>query len=580
VNGRLQRQWLLRSPDEGIVREIARRTGLSPTSSRVLANRGLTDPEEAVRFLSGGLPELASPFPMRGLDKAASRLAEAVVSREPLLIYADYDVDGATGAAILYLFLKDLVEGYPVRIHQNHRIIDGYGLKPEHLLGASNEGRRLVVTVDCGISDVDTIRAASESGIDVIVTDHHLPGSVLPPAYAIVNPKQDGCDYPVKELAGVGVVFMLLCGLRRTLREKGFFAAAPEPDLVRYLDLVALGTVADMVPLRGDNRILVRAGLEQIRRRPRAGIAALMQLSGISPPTANETDLGFRVAPRLNAAGRLGDSNRSAALLVTSDPVEAARLAQELHTENARRQREEELILKSVEARLADLSDDAADPGAIVLADAGWHLGILGIVASKIVERCHCPVVLMSIDGDEATGSCRSVEGFPIVTALDGLASLLTRYGGHSQAAGISLPVRNIPALRDGLSALALAAAKGAGGTLPKIEVDAEVRLSDVTPALLEEWDRVRPFGMGNREPILRADRLQVTRTRTFGPDGRHLSFDVEGNGGHFEVSAFNRADGGVRPGALIDLLFTPQLSFFRGNRTVRLLLRDLRLHT
>ncbi|HEY5997321.1 MAG TPA: DHH family phosphoesterase, partial [Candidatus Deferrimicrobiaceae bacterium] len=332
--GRIRRQWFSRSPDETVVREIARRTGLSFPSSRILANRGLTDPEAAGRFLDDGLPELAVPFDMLGLEKAAARLAEAVVRREPILIYADYDADGATGAAVLYLFLKDLFPDYPVRIHQNHRIIDGYGLKREHLEATAAGGCRLVVTVDCGISDISTIRAAMDSGIDVIVTDHHLPGAELPPAYAVINPKQGDCRYPAKELAGVGVVFMLVSGIRRALRETGRFLSSVEPNLSRYLDLVALGTVADMVPLRDDNRILVRAGLVELRKNPRPGIAALMALSNIRPESVTETDLGFRVAPRLNAAGRLGDSNRSAALLVTADPAEASRLAQELHAEN------------------------------------------------------------------------------------------------------------------------------------------------------------------------------------------------------------------------------------------------------
>lgn len=578
MNGRFQRQWFLRSPDEAVIREIARRTGLSPTSSRVLANRGLTDPNAVDHFLADGLTELSVPFEMLGLDKAARRIAGAVIRREPLLIYADYDVDGATGAAVLYLFLRDLFPDLPVRIHQNHRIVDGYGLKAEHLAPAAAEGCRLVVTVDCGISDISAIREAASNGMDVIVTDHHLPGSELPPAYVIVNPKQVDCGYPGKELAGVGVVFMLLYGIRRVLREAGVFESLPEPDLARYLDLVALGTVADMVPLLGDNRIMVRSGLAEIRRNPRPGIAALMMLSNIQADSVNETDLGFRLAPRLNAAGRLGDSNRSAALLVTADLSEASRLAQELQAENIRRQKEEERILKEVEARLAEGSGVGDDVGAIVLADPNWHLGVLGIVASKIVDRYFRPVVLLSIDGSQATGSCRSVPGFPIVDALDGLAPLLTRYGGHSQAAGISLPVVNLPALREGLSAAALAAASG-GAAAPPIEVDAEVRLSDVTFGLIDEWDRLRPFGMGNREPVLRADRLRVNRIRPFGPDGRHMNFEVESNGCRFEVSAFNRSAARVSPGALVDLLFTPQLSLFRGNRSIRLLMRDLRFH-
>ncbi|HEY5996372.1 MAG TPA: DHHA1 domain-containing protein, partial [Candidatus Deferrimicrobiaceae bacterium] len=356
------------------------------------------------------------------------------------------------------------------------------------------------------------------------------------------------------------------------------FLSSVEPNLSRYLDLVALGTVADMVPLRDDNRILVRAGLVELRKNPRPGIAALMALSNIRPESVTETDLGFRVAPRLNAAGRLGDSNRSAALLVTADPVEASRLAQELHAENMRRQKEEERILKDVEARLADRPATDGETGAIVMADASWHLGVLGIVASKIVDRCFRPVVLLNIDGDEATGSCRSIPGISIVEALDALAPLLTRYGGHSQAAGVSLPLRNLAAFSEGLSSVTAGMIKAGGAPPPRIEIDGDVRLSDVNIGLLEEWERIRPFGMGNREPILRAEGLLVTRVRPFGPDGRHMSFEVEGDGCRLEASAFNRPGDGLRPGSRIDLLFTPEISVFRGTRSVRLLLRDLRL--
>lgn len=572
MDGRIRRPWFLRTPDERLVREIARRTGLSDTSSRILANRGLTDPSEADRFLSGDLSGLTAPYGMRDLEKASRRLAEAALRREPVFIYADYDVDGATGAAVLFLFLKDLFPDLPVRIHQNHRIVDGYGLKAEHLDPAIRGGCRLVVTVDCGISDLSAIRAASAAGIDVVVTDHHLPGTELPDAFAIVNPKRADCGHPVKELAGVGVVFMLVCGIRKALREMGAFGEGEGPNLLRYLDLVSLGTVADMVPLTGDNRILVRAGLEQMRANPRPGIAALMRLAGVAVETATEADLGFRIAPRLNAAGRMGDSNRSAALLVTTDASEAESLAQELHAENVRRQKEEERILREVEARLGD------PEGAIVLADEGWHLGVLGIVASKIVERFNLPVVLLSIDGEEATGSCRSVEGFPIVDALGTLAPILTRFGGHSQAAGISLPAANVPALREGLSREALRHAASGAARASRIEVDALVPLSGVTFDLMKEWERLRPFGMGNREPVLQAADLLVSRTRNFGPDGRHLAFEVEGDGCRFEVSAFNRSESAVRPGATLELLFTPQVSIYRGNRSLRLLLRDLRV--
>jgi len=514
---------------------------------------------------------------MKDLEKAALRLIEAGRRNEPVLIYADYDVDGATGAACLFLFLQEAFPGLPVRIHQNHRVVDGYGLRPEHLDAAAASGVKLVVTVDCGISDIEAIRRATARGVDVIVTDHHLPGPALPPAIAVLNPKRRDCGFPEKELAGVGVAFTLVRGLRAMLRGDGSPAGEAERGgLRRYLDLVALGTVADMVPLRGDNRILVKEGIREIREHPRAGVAALLSVAGIDPGTANESDLGFRVGPRLNAAGRVGESRRSSDILVTGDRDEAWRIAAELNADNSRRQREEERILRSAEAALLS-GPPASGLGAIVLADPDWHIGVLGIVASKLAERFFRPTVLLRLEKAEARGSCRSVDGFPLVDALEELSALLSRYGGHSQAAGLALPVENLPAFREGMNRIARGYASMRGESAPGMPVDAQVGLGDLTPVFLEELERMRPFGMGNEEPVLLARRLRVTRKKTFGASGQHLKFEVAGDNRRFEVVAFHRPALPVEPEGCVDLLFTPQRVYFRGNRGVRLLLRDVR---
>ncbi len=311
-----------------------------------MVNRGILAPRETETFLNGTLQDLSSPFQMKDLEKASRRLVDAARRGEKILVYADYDADGSTGAACLTLFLSELFPAADVRIHQNHRIKDGYGLKKDHLEAAARSGVKLVVTVDGGITDVEAIRHASEAGVDVIVTDHHEPGEIVPPAYAILNPKQRDCPYPGKDLAGVGVVFLLMCGVRRLLREEKAFPEGDEPALRKYLDLVALGTVADMVPLRGDNRLLVQAGIEEIRHRARPGIRALLSVSGIVQANVNEIDLAFRIGPRLNAAGRVGDATRGSELLVTDSFEQALRIASELHQDNARRQREEERILR------------------------------------------------------------------------------------------------------------------------------------------------------------------------------------------------------------------------------------------
>jgi single-stranded-DNA-specific exonuclease len=573
VKGRFERGWTLRTPDEGAVRAIREHTGLSDISARILVNRGVTDPDGAGTFLAGTLRDLASPFLMKDLDKAAGRVIEAGRRNEPVLIYADYDADGATGAALLQLFLSEAFPGLPVRIHQNHRVQDGYGMRPGHLDAAAAGGVRLVITVDCGISDAEAVRHAAARGMDVIVTDHHFPGDALPPAYAVLNPRRPDCPFPEKELAGVGVAFMLACGVRARMRDAGAFRGeGDEPNLRRYLDLVALGTVADMAPLRGDNRLFVKAGIEEIRLRPRPGIRAVLSVAGISPDAVTEADLGFRVGPRLNAAGRVGESRRSSELLVTGSAETAQRIASELHADNARRQREEDRMLREAEGALSP-GPPPEELGAIVLADPGWHLGVLGIVASKLAERYVRPTALLVVEEGEARGSLRSADGFPLLDALSRLSPLLSRYGGHSQAAGVALPAGNLGAFREGLSRIAAEYARERGGT-PRTEVDARVRLAEVTDRLMDEFDRLRPFGMGNARPLLVARNLKVESRAVFGGRGQHVRMEVRDGNRRFEAVAFHASAIAAERGGAVDLFFSPERAVFRGNRSIRLLVR------
>ncbi len=575
MKGRHEREWMLRAPDASLVRSVCAGTDLSPTAASILVNRGISDPRDVERFLLGTLRDVTAPFLMKDLEKAAARLAAAGRAGEPVLIYADYDVDGATGAACLFLFLKDVFPELSVLIHQNHRVADGYGLKAVRLAAAADAGTKVVVTVDCGISDSEAVAFASGRGMDVIVTDHHEPGAELPPAFAVVDPKRRDCPHPEKTLAGVGVAFLLACGVRRRLRDDGFRGDDALPNMRRYLDLVALGTVADMVPLRGDNRLFVKAGLEEMRARPRPGIRALASVAGISTETIDESDLAFRIGPRLNAAGRVGDAGRSAEILVTGDAEAAFRIAEELNLENVRRQREEERISREAEATLLE-GPPASSLGAIVLGDPRWHPGVLGIVASRLAQKFHRPTVLLSMETDELRGSCRSVDGFPLVDALAALAPLLSRYGGHHQAAGLALSPTNLPAFREGFERLATEYASRRR-TRPSIEIDAQVGLDEISPRLMEELERLRPFGMGNEEPVLLARNLAAGRKSAFGGDGRHMKFEVASSGGRFETVAFGRGGLPVGPGGRLDLVFTPQRSHFRGGRSIRLLFRDAR---
>ena len=573
MKGAAKREWVLRSPDPAAVRELSTRHGLTPAASKVLVNRGIVEPRDVERFLGGTLSDLPDPSLLKDVDKAARRLAAAGSRGEPLLIYADYDADGATGAACLYLFLKQIFPDLPVRIQQNDRRKDGYGLQTHVLAPAAREGFRLVVTVDCGISDVAAVREAAREGVEVIVTDHHLPGEIVPEAFAIVNPMQPGCAYPGKETAGVGVAFLLVCALRKAVREIGGFALLPEPPLRPYLDLVALGTVADMAALRGGNRLLVREGLREIRKSPRPGIEALFDASGVPHAAATETDLGFRVGPRLNAAGRVGDATRSSRILVSESRDDAARLARELNGDNALRQREEERIVVAVEAALAAAGEI---PPAIVLSDPAWNAGVLGIVASKVLERYGRPVVLLQEEDGAAKGSCRSVEGFHIVSALSRLSHLLTRYGGHAQAAGLALSLEHLDAFREGLAGIADRHARETP-FVRRQTIDAPLRVDEITPDLLSDLDRLRPFGVGNEEPLFLLANVRVAAISRIGAGGRHLRFAVEEDGRRLSGVAFRREGIPADAEGRSDLLFAVQENVYRGARSLQLLLRDAR---
>jgi len=573
LRGPVEREWTLLSPDPFLVREISFRHGLTPPAAKALVNRGITDPREAEAFLRGSLSDLPDPSLLNDIDKAAARLVSAGIRREPVLVYADYDADGATGAACIYLFLKEVFPDLPVRIHQNDRREDGYGLQPRVLAEAARDGYRIVVTVDCGISDNRAIREISGAGVEIIVTDHHLPGEALPEAYAVIDPHRRDSAFPEKDLAGVGVAFLLACGVRKKLREQGFFDSRPEPSMRKFLDLVALGTVADMVSLTSSNRPLVREGIREIRRSARPGIEALFSVSGVSTAQATEADLGYRVGPRLNAAGRIGNSSRSSRILVSTDPEESARLARELNDDNVRRQREQERILTDV---VAGIEVSLELPDAIVLSDPGWHQGVLGIVASKILDRYGRPVVLLREESGQATGSCRSIEGFPIVSALSELSHLLTRFGGHTQAAGVALSLENLEPFRKGLAEIAARHAQAAPFVMRRF-IDAEIRIDEIGPALLADLELLRPFGAGNQEPVFLLRNTRISRASRVGGAGQHIRFELEDQGRRVEGVAFHRDEIPVDPFGRSDLLVAVQENVYRGVRTVRLLLRDAR---
>ena len=440
-------QWHLRHPDPQAVQRLCTTLALAPAVAAVLVNRQIIEPPAVRAFLRPDLDQLPSPETLGGLNRAVARVAEAICQGQRILVFGDYDVDGVTAAALLTDFLTQA--GAAVDVFIPHRRRDGYGLQPQHVTTqAARRDCRLIVTVDCGAGSQAAVEAARREGIDVVVTDHHHPGDRPLPATAVVNPRCDGPDSPLAVLAGVGVAFYLVIGLRAHLRRIGFWQRRPEPNLRRLCDLVAIGTVADMVPLVGANRVLTHTGLQVIREGARPGIEALLDISALPRDRVQSEDIAFRLAPRLNAAGRLDHARLALDLLRSADPTAAGRIAVHLDRLNQQRRLLEGEILDDAVARL-EQSADLASRRSLVIAGPDWHEGVIGIVASRLARRYHRPAVVLSGRDGLLKGSARSIPGVDIYQAIQAAAAHLEAFGGHPMAAGIQLAPEHRDAFAD-----------------------------------------------------------------------------------------------------------------------------------
>ncbi|MFN8725358.1 MAG: single-stranded-DNA-specific exonuclease RecJ [Rhodospirillales bacterium] len=514
----LGRRWQPRLGDARTAMALAQRAGLSETVARILAGRGV-DAEHAASFLAPKIRDaMPDPSHLKDMDKAVDRLIAAIDAGEPIAIFGDYDVDGATSAALLHGHLEAL--GAKVRHYIPDRMKEGYGPNAPALLMLAQEGVRVVVTVDCGTTAHAPLAAAAEAKLDVIVVDHHAAEVSLPQAFAIVNPNRIDQTSELGQLAAVGVAFLLLVALNRTLRKRGRDA----PDLLEALDLVALGTVADVVPLTGLNRAFVAQGLKAIAARARIGIAALADVAGLAE-TPQAFHLGFLLGPRVNAGGRVGEADLGVRLLTTRDPIEATDLAKRLDGYNRDRQRIEADVLAAALAQAEGNPNDLT-----LVAGEGWHPGVIGIVASRLKDRFDRPALVIALDGDVGKGSARSAFGWDIgaATIAARQAGLLINGGGHANAAGLTVARDALPALRAFLDAhLAEHLKRASRATV--LDYDDVVPLSAATPAFLDELEQVGPFGMGNPEPrfvlagvrIAKADVVGTNHVRCFLQDAR-----------------------------------------------------------
>lgn len=564
------RHWRLRLPQDDACSdvELAGLLGVTPLIARVLRMRGFAAPEAARDFLKGRLGDLPDPMLLLGMDRAVERLLQARLAGQRVRIHGDYDVDGISGSALLVEGLGAM--GFAVDYHIPLRLRDGYGLSAEALRAAAAAGVRVVVSVDCGVSALTEARLARELGLDLIITDHHHPPEHLPPAQAIVNPQQPGCPFPFKDLAGVGVAFLLLVAARKALREADCFAGLPEFDLRRSLDLVALGTIADMVPLLGVNRLLTRIGLQLLDKAPRPGIRALREVAGVDQ--VNCGTVGFRLAPRLNAAGRLEDAALGVELLLSRKPEAAGEMARFLDGLNRERQALEKEALEQAVERLE--SGGEGRERSIVLADARWHPGVIGIVASRLIERYHRPTVLIALDGEQGKGSARSIRGFHLYEALCRCQEHLLGFGGHAYAAGLSIERPRLPDFVEAFEAVA-AEVLTADELIPRLAHDGEVLLEELDPEAVRQLAELAPFGVGNPEPTFLVTGVRAQQASVVGGD--HLRFTARQDGYSLPCIAFGMAGRLAELSGAVDLLGSPTLNEWKGRIDVQFRVRDLR---
>jgi len=556
---------------DGEARRLAATCGITLPVARILTARGVTG--DAVEpFLTPRLDRMHDPLLLADMERAAARLADAVAAGESVGIFADYDVDGVTSCSLLTEFFTAC--GATLHRYLPDRLKEGYGLNGHGLEVLAEAGCTVVVTVDCGINAREPARRAGELGIDLIITDHHEVEAPMPEAFAVVNPKRPDSAYPFREICGVGVAFNLAVAVRRELTARGHFADGEAPDLKSLLDIVALGTIGDMVPLIDVNRAWVRRGLALINGRGRPAFRALAHAAGLANKPLTAGQVAFQLSPRINALGRLGDPTAGVALLTTTRFREAEPLAELCQKENQRRRGIEGRILTEAVAQ-AEAAGGAARR-AIVVASARWHPGVIGIVASRLVERYHRPAVVLAVAEETARASVRSIPGIDIHRVLTGFADRLIHFGGHPYAAGLTVETVRIGELGDYLHTT-LDREVAAERWQRAVRVDSVLRFSEVTLRLMEELKRLEPFGMGNREPLFLTRGARLTRLRRIG-DGSHLAMAVEEGGITFPGVWFRAGDrlDDLRAAGPVDLIYRLKLDDFRDQLRIQVQIQEV----
>jgi single-stranded-DNA-specific exonuclease len=571
----MARRWEIRKTDAAAARSLCQKLNVSPLLCNLLVGRGLETAEAARRFLSPSLQDLHEPGLMRGMDAAVDRLVGALRGREAVAIWGDYDVDGVTSTALLRLFLQRV--GLECAYYIPSRVEEGYGLNEQGIRDLARAGVRLLLTVDCGSTDHAEIALARSLGIDVVVIDHHQVSDDLPAAVALLNPRQPGCPFPTKDLAAVGVTFNLVMALRARLRQSGLFASGEEPNLREYLDLVALGTLADVVPLSDENRVVTHFGLRELTAARRPGLAALKEVAGLRGGSVTAGQVAYRLAPRINAIGRLGKADLAVELLATSSYARALALARELDQANSVRQAIEQEIFEEA-LKMAREQAESSAGGALVLAGEGWHVGVVGIVASRLVERFGCPVVMIGLQGGEGRGSARGTEDVHLFEALQGCAELLQAFGGHRAAAGLSLRRDRLEEFRRTFARIIEKQRAGSENARP-LRLDAVVPPGAWSVEAVEELHQLEPHGPGNPEPIFMGENLAIKSARLVGREPPyHLKLLLLDGERTFDAIGFRQGDRLQQVLERMDVAYRPEVNAFEGTLGVQLRLVDFRL--
>lgn len=557
--------WSSRTSEVDVT-DMTKKLEISPLIAQILASRGISETEGAKKFLYSTVRDLYDPFLLEGMEKSVDRIKRAMEIGEQIVIYGDYDVDGITSISILLKYFNHIQ--YPVQFYIPNRLEEGYGVNEDAVMRIAEEGTDLLITVDCGITSVHEAQVAKSVGLDLIITDHHECQSDLPDCFAIINPKQESCHYPYDMLAGVGIAFKLVQGLMG----EGFYDFVDE-----IIDIAALGTVADVAPVADENRIITKFGLEKLNATSNLGLKALIEVAGVEGKELNTGHIGFTLAPRINAAGRIGTPHLGVELLTTNDSVRAKALAEELNSLNEKRQAIEKEILEQAQ-NFIDTHVDLENDLVIVVRGYGWHTGIIGIVASRIAEKYYRPTVILNIEDGVAKGSARSVGHFSIFDAMSSCKDLFTKFGGHEQAAGVSLPEENVDSFVRRVNDFAKNILTERD-LIPVLKVDGHILGRDVSYKLLDELELLEPFGLSNPKPQFVIEDLQVDKVMMIGKEKNHLKMIVHDQNRVFDSLCFGCEDkyGFVQTKDTVNMVAGLDRNSFRGVETIQLMIKDMR---